>query len=105
MHRKIPKPDVAHLSCESDPPCKRRLIERNAASERGLERTARAPFDVIQNKRLKENIDLVADAVRDVHIRPAVECGGAIIRVEKIDAESGNRESFGLAGPKVDRRR
>src|ERR1022692_3918721 len=55
-------------------------------------------LSVIQNERLKENIDLVADAARDVHIRPAIECGGAIIRVEKINAESGNRESFGLAG-------
>jgi len=26
--------------------------------------------------------------------------GGAIIRVEKINAKSGNRESFGLAGPR-----
>jgi hypothetical protein len=80
---KIPERHVAHLPGESRPLGKCRLIEGNGASERGLERATRAPLDVIQNERLKENVDLVADGARDVHIRPAIQRGGAVIGVEK----------------------
>jgi hypothetical protein len=97
MQSKTIKRHIAHFSHEPGRPCDPRLLESDLAAESSLNRKILAPIDGVDYKLLAVMIYLLPDMPRYASVRAAIENRGAIIRIEKGDAETGNRKGSRFA--------
>src|SRR6266567_4057462 len=73
------------------------LLKGDTTTECGFKSTTDAAFDVIDHEGLEQSVHFVPNRARYVEVRPAVQRGSAIVRIEEIDAKAGYRERRRLA--------
>src|SRR5260370_41254055 len=97
MHSEILECKVAHFHRETISFRPGGLLKGDTTTECGFKSVTDAAFDVVDHERLEQSVYVVPNRARYVDVRPTVQRGSSIVRIEEIDAKSGHGESCRLA--------
>jgi hypothetical protein len=97
MHSERLQSQVSHFDRETSSFRQGGLLKGDTAAECSFKSATDAAFDVVDHERLEQAVYLVPNGARYVEVRPAVQRGSAIVRIEEIDAKARYGERRRLA--------
>src|SRR5260370_18414617 len=88
MHSESIECQVSHFHGETISLRPGGLLKGDTTTECGFKSATDAAFNVVDHERLEQSVYVVPNRARYVDVRPTVQRGSAIVRIEEIDAKS-----------------